>query len=126
MLKIFNLSNFFDYLGIASSGLCFIHCILPPLLLIFNISIAETPGFNYLFLFISFIAVFNATKHHSKSSLVIWLWLAFALTSMGILFEEDFPHLEYLVYTSSFALIGGHIWNIKHCQTCKVKESDNQ
>jgi hypothetical protein len=111
-----------DYLGIASSSICFVHCILPPLLMLFNIGLTETPEFNYLFLFISFIAVFNTTRYHPHKGVVGWLWAAFCLTSLGVLFEDDLPVLEYLIYLSTLALIGGHIWNIwyaRKCMACK-------
>ncbi|MCU0445524.1 MAG: MerC domain-containing protein [Microscillaceae bacterium] len=119
------LQHRYDYLGIIGSGVCLVHCLLPTLLLLVNINLIETPFFNYVFLVISFIAVFNVTYHQRQWYLTAWLWGAFGLTALGVLFEDDLPGLEYLLYISTLALIVGHIRNIRHNQHCHACENDD-
>jgi hypothetical protein len=120
---------FYDYLGIMGSGLCLVHCLATPILLItqpyfqgekWGIT-PENQYWDYLFLLVCFVAVFTTTKHLESSKIVMSFWTFFLFFSIAILFEDDFKYLNYLGYGSSIGLIITHLINIKHCKRCQTK-----
>jgi len=110
--------NFSDMTGILSASLCVVHCLMTPLLLVF-LSAFGIEYFNYLFLFISFWAAFETTKHSNHTKIIVVIWGFFGLLLVSVIFESDFELLHYLNYPSSFGLIVGHILNIKYCKKCQ-------
>lgn len=129
-----SLSKFFyDYLGIASSGLCLIHCISTPLLIFIRqyyhqISPKISPNENdfywdYLFVFICFTAIFFTTQNIDSRKIQTSFWGFFTLFAIAILFEDDFENLQFMGYFSSIGLIITHFINIKHCRKCQIKNS---
>jgi hypothetical protein len=130
-MKSFTSKPIYDYIGIASSGLCFVHCISIPTLLFLqqyyqqntgNITIGEG-GFywDYLFVLVSFIAVYVSTQNTDSSKIKIALWSFFILFAFAILFEEDIENLEFLGYFSSVGLMITHFLNIKYYRKCQIK-----
>ena len=107
-----------DYIGIASATLCVVHCLLLPVLILFFGKSELLEKFSYLFLLISFYSAFEATKHTNNTKILTLIWLSFALLSICILFEDDFPNLEIGSYLASLGLIIGHILNMKFCKKC--------
>ena len=75
----------YDKIGIISSSLCMIHCIGTPFIFIAKACsvtcCSEAPTWwlmiDYLFLIISFIAIYYTTRKPTKS------WLNFILDSLG-------------------------------------------
>ena len=112
-----------DWWGILSSGLCLVHCLLPPLLLLFHWQHAEAlhipEGIEYVFLLVSLWAVVHALRQHRNRFLQVFLCVAFVLLSVGILLEARGAFFQYLSYAGSLLLIGGHIANIRYCRQCK-------
>jgi hypothetical protein len=124
---------FYDYLGIASSGLCLVHCLATPLMLFIqqyhfyqspNISPDTQDSYwEYLFVFISFMAIYFTTQNIDSRKIQISFWAFFSLFAISILFEDDFENLQFVGYTSSIGLIITHIINIKYCNKCQIKNS---
>lgn len=120
--------NSSDIIGVVSSSLCLIHCIATPFVFIAQSSSAvcceSSPiwwqSIDYIFLVISFFAVFWSVKHTSKSWMKSALWLSWVALSAAILNEKfELIHLpEISVYIPALALIGLHVYNKKYCQ-CK-------
>jgi hypothetical protein len=120
-----------DFVGVCSSVLCMLHCMLSPILFMsqtqtVNISI-EIPflwqSVNYIFLFISMIAVYfsikNSTKLFVKILLAIsWLSLSFLIINEGL---EGFHFPEIYTYISASLLSIFHIYNLKYC-TCNEED----
>ena len=116
-----------DYVGACASIFCMLHCMVSPILFMsqtqaVNISI-EIPflwqSVNYIFLFISMIAVYfsikNSTKLFVKILLAIsWLSLSFLIINEGL---EGFHFPEIFTYISASLLSVFHIYNLKYC-TC--------
>lgn len=116
-----------DYVGASASVLCMLHCMVSPILFMsqtqtLNIS-SEIPflwqSINYIFLFISMIAVYfsikNSTKLFVKILLAIsWLSLSFLIINEGL---EGFHFPEIFTYISASLLSVFHIYNLKYC-TC--------
>ena len=116
-----------DRIGALSSGLCMLHCFATPFLflsqssLIF-ISVDFTLTWfilNYVFLFISFIAIYHSVKNSTNRFIRIFLYLFWVVLSGLIINEslEIFSIPEAATYFSASSLICLHIYNLRYC-TC--------
>jgi hypothetical protein len=123
---------FYDYLGIAGSGLCLIHCLAIPFLFYVQNAFAqklleslnlENIYFEYSFVLLCFIAVFSTTKHNDSWKINTSFWLFFTLFAISVLFEDDFKYLDLLGYGASIGLIITHIININYCKKCQIENS---
>lgn len=112
-----------DRLGIASAIACTIHCLVIPALFIIRYSFAATinghlpagfpawwPLLDYLFLAISFYAVYHASTHAADKGVKWLLWSFWLCLALAVFFEE---HVRWLAYVASAGLVGTHITNIK-------------
>ncbi|KJD34375.1 membrane protein [Tamlana nanhaiensis] len=117
-----------DTLGIASSSLCLIHCAATPFLFIAQASSSlygfEKPvwwqSLDYVFLTISFVAIFYSSKNTSKKWIAVALWLFWSLLLITIL-DETFElgyFSEAFIYVPSLAIVALHFYNQKYCK-CK-------
>ncbi|MET3129686.1 lipid-A-disaccharide synthase-like uncharacterized protein [Arcicella rosea] len=125
----------YDYLGIAGSGICLVHCLATPIVMFVKtfyetkMDISSHEGihyWDYLFLTICFIAVYFTTKEATSSKITIAFWSFFVLFACSILFEEDFKYLNLVGYFSSIALIITHLVNLRNCKKCHIKNSQLQ
>ena len=120
-----------DTFGIFASALCVVHCLATPLLFIAHSctmhSHESAPLWwrmaDYLFLVISFIAVYQSTKTTSKAIMKPVLWISWFGLFFVILNERlgliVIP--EYMIYVTAITLAGFHLYNLKFCQ-CKTDE----
>ena len=112
-----------DNLGAMLSSLCVLHCYFTPFLFITQSHLAATiPGWwqalNYLFLFISFLAIIRSVDNSTNFKIKILLFLFWGLLSF-LFISENFElfHLpEFLTYSAGITLAGLHIYNRKYCQ----------
>lgn len=120
-----------DILGSISSLLCLIHCIASPFILIGlssavynNTGLASWWGMlDFIFLAISFYAVYISAKQSSKKLVSFGLWFSW-LFMFAIIANEKIGLLELveeIIYLPSLALVFLHIYNLKYC-TCKESE----
>lgn len=122
-MKYFYSRYLADYTGIASSGLCIIHCLLMPLVFSAqSVYLQHQDGvpfhLDYLFLFLSFVAVYYVTRQNSSHWINTLLWLSFGLFAVSVIFQDVFYILIYFQYLASFLLILGHILHIRRCNQC--------
>ena len=123
-----------DALGVISSALCMAHCIATPFLFLVTVTscsqscCSSAPiwyqWLDYVFILISFFAVFHSTK----SSNVKWIKFALWLSWLGLLLAILNANVFQWVYLSnnikfipSFCLIGFHLYNLKFCK-CSDKD----
>lgn len=118
-----------DLLGALASGLCMIHCIVTPFLFIAKTCSASccdaSPTWwswlDYIFLVISFFAVWRTSKNSSKKWVKYALWFSWVLLLMTILNEKikliSLP--EGTLYLPAMALVALHFYNLKYCQCSK-------
>jgi hypothetical protein len=118
-----------DLLGVLASGLCMIHCIVTPFLFIAKTCSAsccdDSPTWwswlDYVFLLISFFAVWQTSKNASNKWVKYALWFSWVLLLLSILNEKvkliTLP--EIIIYLPAIALIALHFYNLKYCQCCK-------
>ena len=112
-----------DRLGIASAVVCTIHCLVIPALFTLKYSVSThinnhfAEGFpswwsalDYLFLVVSFIAVYHAASHAAARGVKRFLWLFWACLAVAIFFEKD---LHWMSYIASIGLVSTHITNIR-------------
>jgi len=115
-----------DSIGAVTSGLCMLHCFATPFLflsqssLIF-ISIDFTLSWfllNYIFLSVSFLAIYYSVKNSTNIFIKIFLYLFWAVLSGLIINEslEIFSIPEAATYFSAFSLICLHIYNLRYCR----------
>ncbi len=120
-----------DTFGALASTLCLVHCLATPLLFIAHTcaehGCASAPSWwkslDYVFLCISFIAVYRSTQTTSKKIMKPLLWLSWTTLFLAIINEQfEFIYLpELFTYIPALALVALHIYNLNYCQ-CK---SDN-
>ena len=103
-----------DRAGITSAILCSVHCLIVPVLFLLKYSLGKKISiglpvwwgyFDYLFLVISFIAVY-----HSAKRVKLALWFFWCVLVVAILFESV---LHWMAYIASAGLIASHFWNIR-------------
>ncbi|MDF4202937.1 MerC domain-containing protein [Maribacter sp. SA7] len=125
-----------DILGSLASTLCLVHCIATPLLFLAQASattLSSGPptwwkSLDYLFLIISFAAIFWTTKTTTINWLKPLMWISYFVLSAIIINEklELFPIPEVAIYVPTVALVILHLYNRKYCKcatdNCCVNE----
>lgn len=115
-----------DKLGIVSSSLCLIHCIVTPFLFLAKTSsltsFTDVPVWwhfiDYLFLIVSFIAIKQATKKSTKNWLTIVFWSVWVLLLLAIINEtfEIIMLSELFTYIPAIIIIILHFYNHRYCK----------
>lgn len=130
-MEIIRNSNYSNLLGATASGLCAIHCAATPLLFAAKpvLEHAATEhghaqgsplwaAFDYVFLLLSFVAVWYSVRHTNHRTLKRVLWASWGVFATGILFEAfHLPYGHWLMYSGSIALVIAHVKNYQHCRT---------
>lgn len=118
-----------DTFGALASTLCVVHCLITPLVFFASTcsihhEYSNIPkwwrNLDFLFLLISFIAIYRSTKTTSKKIMKPALWISWFLLSFLIVNEKmTLLNLqEYFTYIIATALAALHLYNLKYCQ-CK-------
>ncbi len=115
-----------DKVGIIASTLCMIHCIATPFLFIAKSCSAScceaSPGWwtllDYLFLIISFFAIYQSSKNTSKTWMKYALWGSWSVLLIVLLNEkfQFFSVSDYAIYFPAMALVILHIYKLKYCR----------
>ncbi|MEL6194130.1 MAG: MerC domain-containing protein [Bacteroidota bacterium] len=116
-----------DLAGVIASGLCIIHCILTPVIVVSLPFLSHHHGDHYhghwagldtLFVLLSLVAVFFASRDTHRPGIGIALWLSWAAFAAGIILHMY--HIEpgeIISYIGSFALIITHLINLRDHKT---------
>ena len=115
-----------DSLGVFAGALCMLHCLATPFLFI-AVAGSSTHGvdaptwwltINYLFLIISFIAVYRSVQTTSNRIMKPLFWLSWIVLAVVIVNEQvHFIHLaEVYSYLAASFLVGLHFYNQKYCK----------
>ena len=123
-MKIININS--DHIGVAASSLCMLHCFFTPLLFLSQATSVtftqEIPflwqSLNYLFLLISFLAIYYTAKNSSKLSVKVLLVSTWLILSSLIIneFFEIISIPELYTYAAATSLAGLHVYNLKYCR----------
>ncbi|MFT2010527.1 MerC domain-containing protein [Pontibacter sp. 13R65] len=109
-----------------SSWFCIVHCLVTPLVLVFQVGFSThyTPHWHYLhhvFVGASFIACYISTRKGATPTLVLLLWSFFGLLLASLLLHDTSDIFEYTTYLASLGLVICHFLNIKYCRKCHSK-----
>jgi len=120
-----------DLFGALASSLCLVHCAATPLLFIAKscsaTCCADTPIWwqviDYIFIVISFVAIYYATKKSTKRWVQTALWSSWILLLFTLLGETLqlglFPKSS--IYAPALLIVGLHFYNLKYCQCSEDK-----
>ena len=120
-----------DAIGSLASTLCLIHCIATPFIFISQACTmsccADAPiwwqSIDYIFIIISFFAIYRSTKTSTKLEIKIALWLTWFVFFILILNKT----IQIFFIHTNFTLAAGflrailHLYNLKYCQ-CSNKD----
>lgn len=116
-----NLKSIFNYLGIISSSLCIVHCIITPTLLLFGRLIFQSIYVDLTFIIVSLISVMISSYKSRNKIIKSLLWFFFSLFAISILFESQLELFHIVGIISSIGLMIIHILNIKNCKSCPAQ-----
>jgi len=119
-----------DYIGASASLLCLLHCMATPFIFAVrtcsNTCCVDAPIWwqliDYLFLVISFFAIYYATRESTKSWIRIALWSAWVTLLLTVM-NETFklaPLPERFFYIPSLVIVGLHLYNRRYCKCVGV------
>lgn len=118
-----------DTLGAFASTLCMLHCLATPFIFIAHTcslgGCASAPAWwrslDYLFLIISFFAVYRSTKVTTKKIMKPMLWISWIALFITVMNEKInwLPLSENVMYVVAFTLVALHLFNLSFCQ-CKI------
>ena len=120
------LSLHYDRIGIIASSLCMIHCIITPFIFVAKacteICCAETPLWwqiiDYLFLIISFTAIYFITKNNKSIWFKILFWLPWVVLFLTLL-NHTFVLIQIpknFIYIPALSIVVLHLYNLKYCK----------
>ncbi|WP_081740385.1 MerC domain-containing protein [Aquimarina pacifica] len=128
ILNILDIRSNSDTLGIIASSLCLVHCIATPFLFLAHTGPALFEGgysvwwksLDFIFLGLSFIAIYRSTKTTISTRIKYAFWFAW-LSLLLIVINEKlsiFYFPEEAIYVVSILLVGLHFYNKRNCH-CK-------
>lgn len=98
-----------DVLGISSSLLCIIHCLLLPALLLVGNLTDHWHSIDYLFIFLAGVAVYFSARHLRQSFVRVGLWASWLSFSVAILLHEQYAEALYVSLAASLSLAFFHV-----------------
>ncbi|MDC3312494.1 MerC domain-containing protein [Flavobacteriaceae bacterium] len=115
-----------DTVGAIASILCMLHCVLTPFIfLTYPGQIDHVQGspvwwqnFNYIFIIISFFAVYKSVKTTSNSIIKYALWSSW-IVLLSLIINEQYEWVslpEFMTYITTSLLAILHIYNLNYCQ----------
>lgn len=118
-----------DTLGAVASTMCMAHCLITPIVFMASSGTVKqanlsVPGWwinlDFLFLLISFLAIYRSTQTTSKAFMKPALWGNWFFLLLLIINEKmTLLHLpDFITYIAATTLASLHLYNLKYCQ-CK-------
>ena len=101
-----------DLIGIGSSVLCIVHCLLLPVLILAGSLAGDTHRWawlDYLFILLATLAVFYSTRQLKSAWLRRGLWLTLPVFGGAVVLHEHHPAALYISIASSLLLVVFHI-----------------
>lgn len=114
-----------DRVGIIASVVCLVHCLIFPVLVILRIPLSEWlhefwHSLEYIFLAISFVAVFFSARSTVKPWMRYFLWTSFFALAASILLKHYEAVFDTVAIAAALILITAHILNIRQL-SCQVR-----
>ena len=115
-----------DLIGASVSLLCLVHCLATPFLFVAHAGLVEHGEahpewwgiLDFVFLVVSFIAIWWTAKTTSKNWMRIALWASWVILAAIVLNEKISLFLlpEQAIYIPTVALVFFHLYNRKYCR----------
>ena len=119
-----------DYIGAITSSICLVHCLISPFVFIMWTSspsihcCSSTPiwwrSLDYIFLAISFLAIYTTTKSSTNTWLSLAFWFSWFVLTL-ILLNEKFSWIsitDKIIYIPTVSITLLHLYKLKYCK-CK-------
>lgn len=108
-------AKYADLLGVVSSVICLLHCLLLPLLWVWlsSFTVESWHLLDYIFMAFAGIAVFFSARHAAFSYLKIGLWVSFIIFAVPLTLHDTLANAHYFSLAGSMALILCHIVNFR-------------
>ena len=120
-----------DSIGSIASTLCIIHCIATPFIFITQactaVCCATAPvwwqSLDYIFIVISFFAIFKATQTSSNKIINALLWITWTLFFLLIIngTVQQIDISRTFTYITGITLAILHLYNLRYCQCSNKK-----
>ncbi len=106
-------TKYADFLGILSSVLCIIHCLIFPFIFLwFNYQHQSAwHMLDYVFILLAGMAVYGSSKHNPFIFLKIAFWLSYLLFAVSLILHETLWYSFYLSLVASVSLVVCHLFN---------------
>jgi hypothetical protein len=118
-----------DYIGIAGSVLCLLHCLFTPALALgtslsttHHTAFAGVINLDYFFILLNGVAVYMATRDHKLPLLRLFLWSSLLVFSVSLVLESQHVIFEIMGYAGSGLLIVGHVYNLLFCRPWETRQ----
>lgn len=102
-----------DIVGIISAGLCVVHCLLVPILLIVGVVSGQLTAYweylDYVFIALAGTAAYLATRHDSDPALSRWMGGTFLVFTVALLLHDYSAVALYVSVAASFGLAALHL-----------------
>lgn len=114
-MKYLKSGKYSDMLGIISSVLCLIHCMVFPLIFIWYRASSVDSGhlLDYFFVFFAGIAVYFSSKKNTRTFIKAGLWFSYITFTVSLLLHETFVFAFYTSFIASVALVFLHAFNFR-------------
>ena len=136
---IIEMNKILDKIGICVSGLCLVHCLMTPLVLVlfpsFKIAFFDNEAFHQIFALIVvssvLMAVYPQCTKHGHKDIITWAISGVLLILTGIFLGHDFGEVieHILTILGSIFLIIAHSKNMKvrhgRCESKSICKSEH-
>jgi uncharacterized membrane protein YoaK (UPF0700 family) len=111
-----------DWMGIATSVACAIHCALLPLVLtslpILGVNIIENKAFEFFMIFLAFavgsFALYHGFRKHHRQKFPLYL---FAAGMVLLLFKQIWHEFQYWILPFAVIfIVSAHVQNLRLCR----------
>ena len=111
-MRVFSLQKKADVLGISSSMLCIIHCLLFPALILagnFSDYWHRWEVLDYFFILFAALAVYASTRRLKSGFIRSGLWWSLLCFSASVLLHEHYSSALFVSLTASLSLVFFHM-----------------
>jgi len=121
-----------DWMGMAASVACLIHCSAAPLLFLLQPLLAgaavadhhhhhEQSLWHYVFFALALLAVWYSSRSSDSRAIRFGLWASLTAFGIGIFFEAEHNIFSnVLLYGGSVGLVVAHYFNMRSARSCAV------
>lgn len=103
-----------DLLGLSAAGLCLIHCLVFPLLMIIPFGIVHNVYIDLFFFLIGVIVVYRVTRYMKITWLKYLFWTSIVMIGISVLVDLVYHmHLPF-IYIGAITLVIAHLINFKN------------